>query len=318
MSTLDLTDLHILDELEKTGSISRAAEEVRLSQPSVSVRLSNLRRYFKDPLFVRTSHGMRPTPMGSNAIAAARQALRTLEQAVSVEDKFDPLTSRRTFRLCMTDVGQIAILPALLKWLKSNAPALSIEVVSPRGEVERMLELGEADVAIGVRLKRQKGIVGQLIFQERFACLVSKDHPRIRSSITKQEFLREAHVVPRILSSSMGSWMMDQTLSLQKVPRRIALRVPSLLGLAQIVANTDLVAVVPSHIAQVFASDSHVRALKLPLDLPSYEVSQYWHRRYQMDAGHGWLRFTILELFATAPKTGRQPSGQANRQRTAR
>ena len=169
---------------------------------------------------------MRPTPMGNNAISAARQALRTLEQAVSVEDKFDPLTSRRTFRLCMTDVGQIAVLPALLKWLKPNAPALSIEVVSPRGEVERVLEVGEADVAIGVRLKRQKGIVGQLIFQECFACLVSKDHPRIRSSITKQEFLREAHVVPKILSSSMGSWMMDQTLSLQKVPRRIALQVP--------------------------------------------------------------------------------------------
>jgi DNA-binding transcriptional LysR family regulator len=318
MSKLDLTDLHILDELEKTGSISRTADAVRLSQPSVSARLVNLRRYFKEPLFVRTSHGMRPTPMAGNAVAAARQALRTLEQAVTLEDKFDPLLSQRTFRLCMTDVGQIAILPALLKWLKPNAPELSIDVVGPRGEVERMLEVGEADVAIGVRLKRQKGIVGQLIFQERFACLASKDHPRIGSSITKQEFLREAHVVPRILSSSMGSWMMDQTLSLQKVPRRIALRVPSLLGLAQIVANTDLLAVVPSHIAQVFANDSHVRALKLPLNVPSYEVSQYWHRRYHRDAGHRWLRSTILALFATGPSIDRQAAGKEARQRTAR
>jgi DNA-binding transcriptional LysR family regulator len=256
--------------------------------------------------------------MAGNAVAAARQALRTLEQAVTLEDKFDPLLSQRTFRLCMTDVGQIAILPALLKWLKPNAPELSIDVVGPRGEVERMLEVGEADVAIGVRLKRQKGIVGQLIFQERFACLASKDHPRIGSSITKQEFLREAHVVPRILSSSMGSWMMDQTLSLQKVPRRIALRVPSLLGLAQIVANTDLLAVVPSHIAQVFANDSHVRALKLPLNVPSYEVSQYWHRRYHRDAGHRWLRSTILALFATGPSIDRQAAGKEARQRTAR
>jgi DNA-binding transcriptional LysR family regulator len=318
MSKIDLTDLRILDELQKTGSISRTAEEIRLSQPSVSVRLSNLRRHFKDPLFVRTSHGMRPTPKASHAVTAARQALKTLEQAVMPEDEFDAKTSQRTFRLCMTDVGQIAILPELLAWLKSNAPALSINVISPRGEVERMLELGDADVAIGVRLKRQKGIVGQTIFQERFVCLVSKNHPRIQSSMGKREFLREAHVVPQILSSSMGSWVMDQTLSLQKVPRRIAVRVPSLLGLSQIVANTDLLAVVPSHIARTFAKDGHLRMLKLPLNLPSYEVAQYWHRRYQTDSGHRWLRSTIMELFASSAKIGRQSNAKALRDRATR
>jgi DNA-binding transcriptional LysR family regulator len=295
---LDLTDLRILDELEKTGSISRAAEQIRLSQPSVSVRLANLRRHFNDQLFVRTSYGMRPTPRAESAVAAARQALRTLEEAVAPEPDFNPRTSDRTFRLCLTDVGQIAILPELLTWLQTNGPRLFVDVVSPQGDVEGMLERGDADIAIGVRLKRQKGVVGQTVFQERFACLVSKTHPRIQSSITKREFLREAHVVPKILSSSMGSWLMDQTLSLQKVPRRIAVRVPSLLGLSQIVASTDLLAVVPSRIAHAFAKDGHVRVVKLPINLPPYDVSQYWHRRYQTDGGHQWLRASIIDLFS--------------------
>lgn len=318
MSALDLTDLRILDELQKTGSISRTAEEVGLSQPSVSVRLAKLRRHFKDSLFVRTSHGMRPTARAGNAVITARHVLKALEQAAVREDEFDPHTSLRTFRLCMTDIGQVAILPELLRWLKSNGPSISIDVIAPRDEVERMLELGDADVAIGVRLKRQKGIVMQTLFHERFACMVSTDHCRIRSSISKREFLREDHVVPRILFSSMGSWLMDQTLSLQKVPRRIAVRVPSLLGLSQIVANTDLLAVVPSHIAQVFANDGHVKVLKLPLNLPSYEVALYWHRRYQTDMGHLWLRSAILELFAKSPKSDRQPAGKSVRLRNAR
>lgn len=306
MSELDLTDLRILDQLQKTGSISRTAEQVRLSQPSVSVRLNNLRQHFKDPLFVRTSHGMRATPRASNAITAARQALTTLERAVTLEDDFDAASSQRTFRICMTDVGQIAILPRLLTSLKSTAPGVCIDVVYPQGEVERMLEVGEADLAIGVRLKRQKGIVSQPLFQERFACLASKNHPRIGNSITRQQFLKESHVATKILSSSMGSWIIDQALNFYKVPRRISLKVPSPLGLSQIVANTELLAVVPLHIAKAFADDGHVKVLNLPLSLPSYRVAEYWHQRYQTDSGHRWIRNAIVDLFSESAEPERR------------
>lgn len=298
MPELDLIDLRILDQLQKTGNISRTAELVRLSQPSVSVRLNNLRHHFKDPLFVRTSHGMRPTPRAANAITAARQALRTLEQAVTLEDDFNAATSQRTFQICMTDVSQIAILPRLVTRLKSKAPGVCIDIVYPQGEIERMLEVGEADLAIGVRLKRHKGIVSQPIFQERFVCLASRNHPRIGNVITRQQFLKESHVATKILSGSMGSWIIDQTLNFDKSPRRISLRVPTLLGLSQIVANTDLLAVVPLHLAKAFADEGHVKVLNLPFSLPSYRVAEYWHQRYHTDAGHRWMRTAIFEMFS--------------------
>jgi DNA-binding transcriptional LysR family regulator len=298
MSGLDLTDLRMLDELQKTGSISRTAEHVQLSQPSVSIRLKKLRQHFKDPLFVQTSEGMCATSKGDDAIAAARHALRAFGEVVTLENNFDPKTSHRTFRLCMTDVSQIVILPRLLTALISTAPTLSVDVINPQGEIDRMLEAGNADLAIGVRVGHRKRIIGQVLFNEHFACLASSNHPRVRSSISRQQFLRESHVAPQLVSASMGSW------SLRKIPRHIPLRMPSLFGLAQIVANTELLAVVPLHLGQALAEEGRVRALPVPMGLPSYRVFQYWHQRYHTDAGHRWMRSTIKRLFSRESPTG--------------
>jgi DNA-binding transcriptional LysR family regulator len=298
MSGLDLTDLRILDELQRTGSISRTAEKIGLSQPSVSVRLSRLRRHFKDLLFVRAAHLMVPTHRGDRAIVAARQALELLERAVSPEDKFDSTTSQRTFRICMTGLGQLAILPKLLIRIKAKAPGICIDVLNSAGEIERMLESGEADIATGVRLERQKGLVTQTLFQERFVCLARKNHRNIGQTLTLQQLLNESHVTTNIRSASMALWIMDQALSLQKLPRHIALRVPSLLGLAQIVANTDLLAIVPLHTALAFAEEGQVKVLELPVEAPSFPVVQYWHQRYDSDPGNRWLRTAIHQLFS--------------------
>jgi DNA-binding transcriptional LysR family regulator len=297
MSRLDLTDLRILDELQRTGSISRTAEKVGLSQPSVSVRLSRLRRHFKDRLFVRASHVMAPTPRGDRAIIAARQALELLERAISPDDKFDSSTSKRTFRICMTGLGQLAVLPKLLTRIRTVAPGICIDVLDSTGEIERMLENGEADIAIGVRLEKQKGLIAQTLFQENFVCLASKNHRRIGQSLTLPQLLKEAQVAGNIRSSSMSLWILDQALDAQKLPRHIALRVPSLIGLSHVVANTELLAIVPRHIALAFAEEGHVKILELPIEVPPFPLVQYCHQRYHADPGNRWLRATIQELF---------------------
>lgn len=299
MSRLDLTDLRILDELQRTGSISRTAKTIGLSQPSVSLRLGRLRRHFNDLLFVRTAHAMAPTHAGDRVITAARQALELLDQAISPEGEFDAETSSRRFRICMTSSGQLAILPKLLTRIGEIAPKVSIEVLNPTGEVERMLEAGDADLAIGVRLERQKGLFAQTLFREHHVCLVSKKHQRVGDSLSLQQFMKEAHVETHLRTASMGLWMMDQSASLHTAPRRVAVRVPSLIGLPQIVASTDLVAIVPYHVALALTTEEGpIKMLDLPVDIAAFPIVQYWHRRYHSDPGSRWLRATILGLFS--------------------
>jgi DNA-binding transcriptional LysR family regulator len=103
----------------------------------------------------------------------------------------------------------------------------------------------------------------------------------------------------------MGLWTMDQSTSLHSLPRHVALRVPSLIGLPQIVASTDLLAIVPYHVALALTAEGPIKMFDLPVDMASFPIVQYWHRRYHSDPGNRWLRNTIHGLF-TASKE-RQP-----------
>lgn len=295
MAGLDLLDFKILDHLAATRSLSRTGDAVRLSQPSVSLRLRRLRRHFKDQLFVRTSQGMQATPRAHGLILAARQALGAFDGAMAPPPSFQPSSSERVFRICITDVGQIMILPRLLNHLSTVAPLVGVDVSNPTEDLPRRLESGEVDLAIGLTLPIHKGIYQQALFEGRFVCIARKDHPRIRRRLTRKQFLEEAHVA--VNPPSTGHWIIESTLADQQIARRIALRVPALPGLSQIVARTDLLAIIPLHPGKPRAETDRVKLLPVPVPLPPYRVKQYWHQRYHQDPGHRWFRELIVTLF---------------------
>src|SRR5512135_1115288 len=99
----DLRMLVLFDEVYRSQSMTRAAERLALSQPTASIWLAKLRREWRDPLFVRTSAGMQPTPRADALIGPAREALALLRRLSGVEAMFDPGSAHRSFRICMTD-----------------------------------------------------------------------------------------------------------------------------------------------------------------------------------------------------------------------
>jgi hypothetical protein len=142
MRNLDLKDLEILDAVYKTRNVSQASDKVELSQPSISIRLGRLRKHFGDPLFVRTSAGMQPTPRADALIPAIQQALALFDGSLRQQDAFDPRTSDRKFRICMTDVGQFVTLPLVLDRMKSAAPSVRIEVLTLNADTVRPAKAG--------------------------------------------------------------------------------------------------------------------------------------------------------------------------------
>jgi DNA-binding transcriptional LysR family regulator len=295
MTDIDLKDLRILDQLYRKRRVSDAAEVVGLSQPAMSIRLGRLRKYFNDPLFVRTSDGMQPTPHADVLIVSIRRALQIFEDGLGQPVVFDALSSERTFRVCMTDVGQIVILPKLLNHLKAIAPWIHIEVRHLGSDTPHLLESGDADLAMGFTLDMPADYFQQELFHERLVCMVSRKHPRIGARISRRQFLKESHVVASPLGTA--HWIYDKALEDQGIKRRIALRVPSFLGLSQIVANTELLVLVPIHLGKILAREGNVKILPAPIRLPSYPVKQFWHKRYHRDTGNKWLRGVVAGLF---------------------
>jgi len=295
MSKLDLTDLALLDALTKTGAVSATAEVLGLSQPSVSIRLGKLRTHFNDPLFVRTSKGMAPTPRASALLPTVQAALALFSGLEGQASDFDPGTSDRTFRICMTNTGQMVILSRLLNHLSQVAPRVRIDIKDLDSDTPRQLESGEADLAMGFTLNMQAGFHQQKLFSEYYVCLVRTGHPRIKHKLSDAQFLEERHV--SVLTSGTAHWMLDKAIEDAGITRDIAVWVPSFLALEEILAKTDLLALAPIHLARLISANGSVKFLDVPFALPSYPVRQYWHERYHKDAACRWLRSIVADIF---------------------
>jgi DNA-binding transcriptional LysR family regulator len=295
MKRFDVELLLIFDEIYKTRNVTRAAANLGLPQSTVSLGLGKLREHFNDRLFSRTARGMAPTPRAEGAIGDVRRALQALQHALADQPVFDPMASAREFHICVTDISEIVLLPRLLNYLREHAPGVRIEVtkISPDSPAE--LSDGTVDLAIGFMPHLEAGFYQQKLFDQHFVCLVSNRHPRVRDALSVAALQAEQHV--RVSSSGTGHAIVDKTLGEMGMPRNVALQVPSFLGVARIVAQTELVAIVPYRYGAAMAGSEDVRMLPLPVDLPNFQVKQHWHERYHEDASNRWLRQVVAMLF---------------------
>jgi DNA-binding transcriptional LysR family regulator len=177
--------LAVFDEIYKTRSVTRAGENLGLAQTSVSLALARLRRQFNDPLFVRTADGMVPTPHGLTLLQPLRQALEILRVATQQQVVFEPASSSRAFHLAMTDISHLEFLPALINKIGKLASEVRIEVLRITSETPKLLESGEADLAVGFMPELEAGFYQQKLFDQGFACVVRRDHPRIGQRLTR-------------------------------------------------------------------------------------------------------------------------------------
>lgn len=296
MAKLDLDWLGVFVEIYKTQSVSRAAQTLGMEQASASIVLTKLRRHFDDPLFCRTSGGMSPTPRAQTIYPDVLEALVRLEKARGASGVFLPQQATREFRICMTDISEIVLLPRLINHLQTTAPGLVVEAEKISPDSRRRLESGDMDLAVGFTPDLEAGFYQQALFEQNFVCLAASDHPRIGGKLTRKGFSAEGHIL--VIASGTGHSIVDKVLAKNKVDRRIVLRVPSFLGVARIVAQTEFLVIVPRQLGEALAEQERVKVLEPPLPLPSYKVKQHWHERFNLDPGNIWLRKTMADLFS--------------------
>lgn len=306
MAKLDVEWLAVFVEIYQAQSVSRAAQRLQMAQASASIALNKLRRHFGDVLFTRTTRGMEPTPRAVGIYPELSEALARIRKAQGAVRPFSPADTRRVFRICMTDISEIVLLPTLINHLRHAAPGVSLEAENLSADSRQRLESGEVDIAVGFTPNLEAGFYQQALFEQDFVCLASADHPRARGKIDRRTFSGEGHVV--VTTSGTGHAIVDKVLAREKLERRVVLRVPSFLGVARIVADTELLVIVPRLLGEKLAAQARVQVLRPPVKLPSYKVKQHWHERFNAEAGNVWLRSVMAELF-TASAAGRRARG---------
>ena len=314
LALLDLKLLQLFDVLHCTRSVTRAAEQLGLSQPTVSIWLARLREALHDPLFVRTPAGMQPTPHADALIGIAREALEALRRLAEFQPGFVPATAQRRFRLCMTDASHITLLPSLLAHVRAVAPLVVLEAARIDRDTAQALESGAADLSLGHAPWLESGIYQQTLYPQDWVCVANAAHPRIGKSLSLERYASESHVV---IASGTGHELLDTALARAGVRRRVQLELPGFLGLGAIVATTDLIATLPRNIGETLARMNGMAVFDCPFAAQGFDVKQYWHARYHEDAANRWLRGVVASLFmraitalpAQATKAGAQDGG---------
>src|SRR5580698_737131 len=295
LKNIDLRLVSLVVELNRTRSVSAAAQKLSLSQSTVSMALARLRRHFDDPLFVRTSIGMEPTPRGAELIEVMKSAEVCMHQALEHRSVFDPLKSTHVFQLCSTDIAQLTLLPMLMNRLRSSGPFMSVRLQHISERTYAQLESGEVDLAIGFIPVRGAGFCGQRLFQDRLVCALRSDHPRVDNTLTVEQFERESHVA--VTTSGTGHSVVEETIEAKHIHREVGLRVTSFTGLGPILANTDLIAILPEQLGMYFAQSLSIKLVELPFEIPPYHIYQMWHERLRHDPANKWFRRLIADLF---------------------
>jgi len=295
---LDIQHLRVLDVLLRERSLTRAAKVLDVTQPALSKTLARLRRYFDDPLFVRVSHRMEPTP---KALALTRPVGDVLEKMRALRGEhvvFDPRVSTRTFQFCVVDAGVIKLLPPLLNRVMVEAPNVRLRVVQLDGEhLESWLESGTIDFAMGSFPSLVKGIRRQFLWVEEYVSVVNRGHPRVSSNPSPREFAAENHVLVSTLGTSHAYKLAERAVEAAIPPQNIICRVPIFIAAAVIAKHTNAIATLPMSIATVLAEDLNLEIVRPPIKLPKIEIYQYWHNRFHREPGNKWIRSVFSSLF---------------------
>src|SRR5450830_496877 len=297
MAAVDLNLLKTFLAIWELRSLTAAADRLHLSQPAVSHALRRLREIFDDPLFVRSPAAMVPTDAAIRLHEPIADALAIIHGALQRHAQFDPGTAVRTFRLVMSDMAESYVLPSLMEMLAQSAPQIRLDIQQmPIDVLSAALRSGDVDVALGYLPGLSAECDGQTVLEDEFICLLRAGHPLQKRKLTLTDLAQLRYVYAT--TNTTGHRMAEDFFLKAGIHRDIALKLPHFTVAPQIIGSTDLALILPRSIAQHINRGRNYRLLALPFELPSIPVQVHSHRRFTNDAGIGWLRGKLVDMFA--------------------
>lgn len=296
--TLDLNLLRVFEAVVRLRNVTRASEELGLSQPAASAALARLRAQLGDPLFVRVGNGMAPTPRAEALAPAVAGALARLGDALAETAPFDLRTAETTFTLRGADFFSMRLMPDLAAGIAREAPGTALRFLdSARGELFLLLETGEIDLALEQPMEVPAWVSRALLFPSPFKVVAARSNPGIAGLAPGTTMPIEVYcTLPHAIRSVDGSMsgMTDVALAEAGRRRRVRLALPHFDAVMLAVARSNLISAVPVQLCDAIADELGIAVFDPPVAFPVPRMQLYWHRRLDRAPGHIWLRTRVL------------------------
>lgn len=296
----DLNLLLVLDTLLRERSVSRAAEQLNLSQPAMSAALGRLRSYFNDEILVPHGKRMLPTAHAQSLSPMVMKTLADIEALISASTVFEPGTSQRTFRICASDYVTTVLLVPLLEDLANTAPNIRIEISAPSTDALSRLERGEVEFLLTPEQYTARDHPKKLLFEERHVVVGCRRNPVFRSPLTEEAFFRQGLVA--VVFGHAPSFA-EQELAALGHPRRIEITVSSFLAVPWMLAHTRRLAVMHERLARILVKKFPLAIAPLPFAFPLMQEMIQYHDARKTDGGAQWLLKQIEERAAAFRRT---------------
>jgi len=301
--TFDLNLLRIFDEVMSERSLTRAARNLSMTQPAVSNAVRRLRETLGDDLLRRSGQGVEPTPRALALWPSVREALNQLQELLA-PSTFVPAEANTTFVLTMADATAAEIIPGVVDIIEREAPGVSIRVVPlTTRDPRRLLNEEAADLAIGyfpavladLTARSQAGeavaFAHERMYDGQYVCVMRRDHPMASGPFTLNRFCSARHLLVSFSGRPFG--FVDEALISLGRQRRVVLTVNQFFTAGRVVANSNLLTVLPRHFLGVTGIEEQLVLREIPFEVPVVHVDSLWHRRQQQQSAHQWLRKTV-------------------------
>lgn len=308
INRIDLNLLVYLDVLLRERNVTKAANQLGISQPAMSNGLRRLRQLFDDPLLVRTSEGMTPTERATQLAPLVRDVLVDIEKAVQPQTSFDPTNSDRVFRIMASDYTESTLIPSLLRELREQAPGVCLDILTPSDVSFLDVEQGRVDMVINRFDTMPQSFHQTTVWEDSYACLLSADNP-IKDDFSLDAYLEAQHVWVSKTGMGVGvginpkdeqrlGWV-DEALRKSGKKRQISVFTRHYQAAMLLAEQKDLVVTIPKRAAQVKAQNPRVVILPPPFDIPSFELKMAWSPLLQHNPAHQWMRRLVTSVAKT-------------------
>ena len=310
INRVDLNLLVYLDVLLRERNVTQAAHQLNLSQPAMSNGLRRLRELFGDPLLVRTRDGMTPTERALELEPLVRDILSNVDRALQPTADFDPAAAARVFRIMVSDYAESTLLPSVLYKLRQQAPAISLDIMTPSDVSFLDVERGKVDMVINRFDSMPQSFHQITVWTDSFSCLLSADNPLL-SDFSLENYLQARHIWVSKTGMGVGTgvdpqdvqrlgWV-DAAIAELGQKRDIAVFTRHYQAAMILAEQNDLVVTLPSLAARLQHDNPRLVIKTPPLDIPPLELKMAWSPLLQHNPAHRWMRKLIVE-------TGREVS----------
>lgn len=305
IARVDLNLLVYLDVLLRECNVTRAAEELGISQPAMSNSLRRLRDLFDDPLLVRTSDGMTPTARALELQPLVRNVLAAAEIAVLPKTIFDAAASDRIFRIMASDYTEVTLLPQLLTRLRREAPGIRLDIMTPSDVSFHDVERGKVDLVINRFDTLPQSFHQVHLWDDSFSCVMSANNPVIKNW-SLDSYLSHKHVWVSKTGMGVGVGMspddvqrlgwVDEALGKLDAKREITVFTRHYQAALLLGEQDDLIVTIPTIAARTMSNNPKVVILDPPFEIPRMRLKMVWSPLLQRDPGHKWLRQMIKDV----------------------